>query len=63
MNRVGVVFLLSLAAAVIVSLVKPAQVAKNTITLDGVDHSTSGVFNIASVGVIVILIALYATWW
>jgi solute:Na+ symporter, SSS family len=63
MNRVGLVFLLSLGAAIIVSLVSPAQRAKNTITLQGVDYSTSGVFNIASVGVIIILIALYATWW
>jgi solute:Na+ symporter, SSS family len=63
MNRVGLVFLLSLGAAIIVSLASPVQRAKNTITLQGVDYSTSGVFNIASVGVIVILIALYATWW
>jgi solute:Na+ symporter, SSS family len=63
MNRVGLVFLLSLGAAIIVSLASPAQRAKNTITLQGVDYSTSGVFNVASVGVIVILVALYATWW
>jgi SSS family solute:Na+ symporter len=63
MNRVGLVFLLSLAAAIIVSLVSPNQRAKNTISLAGVDYSTSTVFNTASAGVIVILIALYATWW
>jgi solute:Na+ symporter, SSS family len=63
MNRVGLVFLLSLAAAVIVSVASPAQQAKNTISLVGVDYSTSKVFNVAGFGVIVILIALYATWW
>ena len=63
MNRVGLVFVLSLAAAVLVSFIKPEQRAKNTITLEGIDYSTSNVFNTASIGVIVILIALYATWW
>jgi SSS family solute:Na+ symporter len=63
MNRVGLVFLLSLAAAIIVSLVRPEQRVKSTISLQGVSYSTSTVFNIASVGVILILIALYGTWW
>ena len=63
MNRVGLVFLLSLAAAVIVSLMSPAQRSKNTITIQGIDYSTPTVFNVAGFGVIVILIALYATWW
>lgn len=63
MNRVGVVFLLSLAAAVLVSFIRPEQRSKNTITLQGVSYSTSTVFNIASIGVILILVALYGTWW
>lgn len=63
MNRVGLVFLLALAAAIIISLIMPEQRAKNTISLKGVDYSTSAVFNIASVGVILILVALYGTWW
>ncbi len=63
MHRVGVVFLLSLAAAMLVSVLKPEQRAKNTISLQGVSYSTSTVFNVASVGVILILVALYGTWW
>lgn len=63
MNRIGVVFLLSLAAAIVVSLAVPEQRAVNQITLQGVDYRTSQVFNIAGLGVIVILIGLYATWW
>ena len=32
-------------------------------TLEGVSYKTTTGFNIAGVGVILILIALYATWW
>jgi len=63
MNRVGVVFLLSLAGAVLVSLVAPQKKAVSVVTLEGVSYKTSTGFNIAGLGVILILIALYATWW
>ncbi|HWU78656.1 MAG TPA: sodium/sugar symporter [Caulobacter sp.] len=63
MNRVGVVFLLSLAGAVLVSLIAPQKKVVSVVTLEGVSYKTSTGFNIAGVGVILILIALYATWW
>jgi SSS family solute:Na+ symporter len=63
MNRVGVVFLLSLAGAVLVSLVAPQKKVVSVVTLEGISYKTSTGFNIAGVGVILILIALYATWW
>ena len=63
MNRVGVVFLLSLAGAVLVSLAAPQKKAVSVVTLEGVSYKTSTGFNIAGLGVILILIALYATWW
>ena len=63
MNRVGVVFLLSLAGAVLVSLVAPQKKAVSVVTLEGVSYKTSTGFNIAGIGVILILIALYTTWW
>lgn len=63
MNRVGVVFLLSLVGAVLVSLVAPAKTEVSVVTLEGVSYKTTTGFNIAGVGVILILIALYATWW
>lgn len=63
MNRVGLVFLLALAAAVIVSLVAPTRKEVNVVSLDGVSYRTTNGFNIAGLGVILILIALYATWW
>jgi SSS family solute:Na+ symporter len=63
MNRVGLVFLLTLAAAIIVSLVAPQKKAVNVVSLEGVSYKTTTGFNIAGLGVIVILVALYAIWW
>lgn len=63
MDRVGLVFLLTLAAAVVVSLLRPAAAADNRIDVAHVDYSTTRGFNVAAVGVILILISLYATWW
>ncbi|MBB5712250.1 sodium/sugar symporter [Sphingomonas xinjiangensis] len=63
MNRMGLVFLISLALAVIVSLVVKGRGDANRVTMEGVSFGTPATFNIAGVGVILILIALYATWW
>ncbi len=63
MNRMVVVFFASLALAVGLSLLFPASAERNRIVTGDVDYRTSGGFNIASLGVVLILIALYATWW
>jgi SSS family solute:Na+ symporter len=63
MNRVGLVFVLALVAAVVVSLVAPQKKEVNVVSLEGVSYKTTTGFNIASLGVVLILIALYATWW
>jgi SSS family solute:Na+ symporter len=62
-NRMGVVFLVSLVLAVIVSLVTPQRPDVDTIDTVGVRYKTSTGFNAGALGVILILIALYATWW
>ena len=62
LNRVGLVFLATLAAAVIVSMARPST-GVSTITLEGVSYRTSAVFTIAGLGVILILIGLYASFW
>lgn len=62
-NRVGVVFLLAAALAVIVSLATPSGEGRDRIQGDGVSFATSPSFNIAAVGVLAILIALYALFW
>ena len=63
MNRVGVVFLAALAAAIVVSLLVPPKAGTMQIRLDGVSYRTSAAFNIAAVGVILFLVAVYAIWW
>lgn len=63
MNRVGVVFLVALVAAIVVSLLFPPETGTMQIKLDGVSYKTSLGFNIAGVGVIAFLIAVYAIWW
>lgn len=63
MNRMMIVFFVSLALAVVVSLVRPAPADSNRITMQGVSFGTTTSFNVAGVIIIMILIALYATWW
>ncbi|QIK78199.1 sodium/solute symporter [Sphingomonas piscis] len=63
MNRMGLVFLISLALAVIISLAVKGRGDANRVTMEGVSFRTPAIFNIAGLGVILILIALYATWW
>ena len=62
-NRMGVVFLISLLLAVAVSLATPQRKGTDTIETAGVRYRTSAGFNIGALGVILVLIALYATWW
>ena len=62
-NRMSIVFFGALALAVIVSLLRPARAESNLITMRGVSFRTTVGFNIAAGLIVVILIALYATWW
>jgi SSS family solute:Na+ symporter len=59
----GVVFLVSLVLAIIVSLATPARADTDTIDTAGVRYKTSTGFNVGALGVVLILVALYATWW
>ncbi|MCX8476571.1 MAG: sodium/solute symporter [Sphingomonas sp.] len=63
MNRMMFVFVVSLFLAMVVSLVVRGRGDANRVTMEGVTFRTPAVFNVAGVGVILILIALYATWW
>ena len=63
MDRVGLVFLLCIAIAVVITLFGGTREQPNAIHLDDIDFSTSGSFNMLAIGVCLILIALYATWW
>jgi len=63
MDRVGVVFLLCLALCFIVSIMGKENEEDSSVDLSQVSFETKSSFNIAALGVVVILIALYATWW
>ncbi|WP_438864204.1 sodium/sugar symporter [Neptunicella sp.] len=63
MDRVGVVFLLCLATCYLVSMAGKASDNDSSVSLQQITFSTTKGFNIAATGIIVILIALYTTWW
>jgi solute:Na+ symporter, SSS family len=63
MDRVGYVFLASTLLCALVSLVVPNKTEVSTLTLEGVSFKTTPVFNVLAVGVILILIVLYAAFW
>lgn len=63
MNRMAIVFLISLALTIVLSLWKPAPASCNKIETSNVGFATSRSFNGAAFLVIVILIALYSRWW
>ncbi|MFT5766987.1 MAG: SSS family solute:Na+ symporter [Halioglobus sp.] len=62
MDRVGLVFLVCTLLAVSLSLVEN-KAQSGAIDLDDIEFRTSTGFNIAGIGVVLILAALYATWW
>ena len=63
MDRVGLVFLLALLLAVVVSLLGKASGDSDRIKTDDVSYKTTASFNIASLAVVGILVALYAAFW
>jgi solute:Na+ symporter, SSS family len=57
-----VVFLVCSALAITLSLVE-SKAQPGAVDLGGIDFSTATSFNIAGIGVALILAALYASWW
>ena len=63
-DRVGLVFLACLGICYVVSILKPdARATDQSVAVDRSDFTTNSAFNLAAIGVTLILIALYATWW
>lgn len=63
LDRIGYVFAICLAGAVLVSLADRSKDRPSTIEVRGVDFSTSPGFNAAGSMLVLILVALYAYWW
>lgn len=63
MNRVGYVFLLCIAVAVVVSLAQGGREQTKAVDHRAIDFGTSNSFNIAAACVTAILIGLYWYWW
>ncbi len=65
MDRMGVVFLACLLGSVVISLAttKGAASTGETVSMDGVSFKASTNINLLSLGIIIILIALYTTYW
>jgi SSS family solute:Na+ symporter len=63
MDRMGVVFLISLALAVVISLVTRTPAGRDTIETGDVRYATRTGFNAGALGVVLILVVLYATFW
>ena len=62
-DRVGLVFVLCLLGAVVAAFSSGGQSSEKAIKLQGIQFNTTGGFNSASIGVALILGALYSTWW
>jgi len=63
MDRIGLVFLLSFALATVVALMTTASGDRDRIRTNDVSYKTAPSFNVASLAVLAILVALYATFW
>ena len=63
MDRVGLVFILCTLLAVVVSIMQSKGPAENAVVLDDINFKTTSGYNIATVAVILILIAFYTVWW
>ena len=63
MDRVGLVFMLALVLAFVVSLASKASGVSDRIETGDVSFATGASFNVASVAVVAILCALYASFW
>jgi solute:Na+ symporter, SSS family len=63
MNRMGYIFLICTGLAIVASMLQKPKPENVTVDVTHVDYSTTKSFKIASGAIILILIALYATWW
>ena len=63
LDRMGLVFIIAALLTILMSLATPGRAASDTITTTDVSYATSRGFNVGALGVVLILIVLYATFW
>lgn len=63
MDRVGLVFLLCLGLAIIVTLLQGPKVQAGAVELKDIRFDTSKGFNLSLLLVVLVLIAFYSVWW
>jgi len=63
MDRVGLVFIACMVLAVVVTLIENKGDQPNSISMNDMDFSTTTSFNLLTIGIILILTALYISWW
>ena len=62
-DRVGLVFLLSLATGILISRMGSGEEHPDAIDYKAVDTSTTTGFNLASLAVVLMLAGIYISWW
>lgn len=64
-DRVGLVFIACTVLAVLISKLVPARAEEQdrSINLSGINFSTDRNYNLATIAVVIIVAALYITWW
>lgn len=62
-DRVGIVFLLCIALGVLTSLFTGEEGERKSVHLGDINFHSSQTFNLSALGCVIILSALYITWW
>jgi SSS family solute:Na+ symporter len=63
MDRVGLVFILCMLLAIVVSLIENKGHHEHAVDLKGINFASSKGFNVSTLAVSLILIGFYTTWW
>jgi solute:Na+ symporter, SSS family len=63
MDRVGLVFVVCLALAIVISLLQTRRARVLKVEIKQIDYSTGAGFNLAAVAITAILIGIYWKWW
>jgi SSS family solute:Na+ symporter len=63
MDRIAIVFILCALLAVAVTYYSCEKTQEKAIDIQGISFKTEPVFNVACLGVVLVLIAFYSVWW